>query len=65
MVSEITLIYNFLMLKMFCIDNLPKALALFQVNDGSRLKVDDFLQNYQLYLNIVHKLVGLHYLHNE
>lgn len=35
-------------------DNLTKTLAEFGVSNGSRLMADDFLQNYQLVLNIVH-----------
>ncbi|XP_032219123.1 SUMO-activating enzyme subunit 2 [Nematostella vectensis] len=36
-------------------DNLPKALAEFNIINGSRLKADDFLQNYELVINIKHR----------
>lgn len=36
-------------------DNLPRRLAEFGVADGCRLKCDDFLQNYQLILDLVHR----------
>lgn len=36
-------------------DNLPRTLSEFGIASGTRLKVDDFLQNYQLVLNIVHR----------
>lgn len=35
-------------------ENLPRTMAEFGINDGSRLKVDDFLQNYQLIINIIY-----------
>ncbi|XP_011402782.1 PREDICTED: SUMO-activating enzyme subunit 2-like [Amphimedon queenslandica] len=35
-------------------DNLPKFLGEFNISGASRLKVDDFLQNYQLILNLFH-----------
>ena len=35
--------------------NLPKCLAEFGVKDGTRLTADDFLQNYTLVLNIIHR----------
>lgn len=35
-------------------DNLPKFLGEFNIGGASRLKVDDFLQNYQLILNLFH-----------
>lgn len=35
-------------------ENLPRRLAEFGVGDGSRLKCDDFLQNYQLVLAVMH-----------
>ena len=38
----------------FLADNLPLALCHFGVTGGSRLKADDFLQNYQLVLSIHH-----------
>lgn len=37
------------------VDNLPLALRHFGVVGGSRLKADDFLQNYQLVLMIQHR----------
>ena len=36
-------------------------MAEFGINDGSRLKVDDFLQNYQLIINIIHRSVDHHF----
>ena len=36
-------------------ENLPKTLSEFHVGNSARLKADDFLQNYQLVLNIKHK----------
>ncbi|XP_068697118.1 SUMO-activating enzyme subunit 2-like [Montipora foliosa] len=36
-------------------ENLPKTLSEFQVVNSTRLKADDFLQNYQLVLNIKHR----------
>ena len=41
-------------------DNLPKCLAVFGVRDGTRLLVDDFLQNYKLILNIVHRYMYMY-----
>lgn len=38
-------------------ENLPRRLAEFGVSDGCRLKCDDFLQNYQLVVVIMHRLV--------
>lgn len=35
-------------------DNLPKRLSEFGVGDSSRLKCDDFQQNFQLVLQLVH-----------
>lgn len=35
-------------------DNLPKMLTEFHVKDGSRLKCDDFLQVYNINVNLVH-----------
>ena len=37
------------------VDNLPRTLSEFGVGSGSRLRTDDFLQNYQLVLNITHR----------
>jgi len=39
-------------------ENLPKALSEFHVGNSTRLKADDFLQNYQLVLNIKHRYGG-------
>ena len=39
------------------VDNLPRTLSEFGVDSGSRLRTDDFLQNYQLVLNITHRQV--------
>lgn len=36
-------------------ENLPKTLSEFHVGNSSRLTADDFLQNYQLVLNIQHR----------
>ncbi|XP_067055754.1 SUMO-activating enzyme subunit 2-like [Acropora muricata] len=36
-------------------ENLPKTLSEFHVGNSARLKADDFLQNYQLVLNIRHR----------
>ncbi|PFX22234.1 SUMO-activating enzyme subunit 2-like [Stylophora pistillata] len=36
-------------------ENLPKTLREFHVGNSARLKADDFLQNYQLILNVVHR----------
>ena len=36
-------------------ENLPKMLSEFGVCNGSRLQADDFLQNYQLVVNITHR----------
>jgi len=36
-------------------ENLPKTLSEFHVGNSTRLKADDFLQNYQLVLNIKHR----------
>ncbi|KAM7425991.1 E1 ubiquitin-activating protein uba2 [Porites harrisoni] len=36
-------------------ENLPKTLSEFIVGNSARLKADDFLQNYQLVLNVKHK----------
>lgn len=42
----------------FCfVENLPKTLSEFHVSNSARLKADDFLQNYQLILNIIHRYV--------
>ena len=37
------------------VDNLPRTLSEFGVGSGSRLRTDDFRQNYQLVLNITHR----------
>ena len=42
---------------LFSVDNLPRTLSEFGVGSGSRLRTDDFLQNYQLVLNITHRQV--------
>ena len=42
---------------LFSADNLPRTLSEFGVGSGSRLRTDDFLQNYQLVLNITHRQV--------
>nr|XP_058972734.1 short transient receptor potential channel 4-associated protein-like [Pocillopora verrucosa] len=36
-------------------ENLPKTLREFHVGNSARLKADDFLQSYQLILNVVHR----------
>lgn len=36
-------------------DNLTKTLGYFGVTSGTRLSVDDFLQNYKLVITIVHR----------
>jgi ubiquitin-like 1-activating enzyme E1 B len=36
-------------------ENLPHILCDFGIVHGTRLKADDFLQNYQLIVNIVHR----------
>lgn len=41
----------------YCAENLPKMLSEFGVCNGTRLKADDFLQNYQLVINITHRCV--------
>ena len=41
----------------FFVENLPKTLSEFHVGNSARLKADDFLQNYQLVLNIQHRSV--------
>jgi ubiquitin-like 1-activating enzyme E1 B len=40
-------------------ENLPHILCDFGIVHGTRLKADDFLQNYQLIVNIVHSSEGL------
>ena len=37
------------------LENLPKTLREFHVGNIARLKADDFLQSYQLILNVVHR----------
>lgn len=37
------------------LENLPKTLREFHVGNSARLKADDFLQSYQLILNVVHR----------
>ena len=37
-------------------ENLPHPLSVFGIKNGTRLKTDDFLQNYQLCLTIIHRL---------
>ncbi len=43
-------------------DNLPRRLAEFGVCDGSRLKCDDFLQNYELIFSISHRYSSFLYM---
>ena len=42
-------------LLLYYTDNLPKHLCEFYITNCTRLKVDDFLQNYSLVLNIIHR----------
>ena len=45
----------------FClIENNDKPLSVFKVTNGIRLKVDDFVQNYELVITIRQRLVRLH-----
>ena len=39
------------------LDNLPKYLSEFGIKDGTRLTADDFLQNYTLIINIIHRYI--------
>lgn len=41
------------------VENLPKRLSEFGVGDGSRLKCDDFQQNFQLVLQLVHRYMDM------
>lgn len=36
-------------------ENLSKCLAEFGIKDGTRLTADDFLQNYTLIINVIHR----------
>ena len=51
----LTFVTLVLMFVTLVVDNLPLSLHQFGVVGGSRLKADDFLQNYQLVLMIQHR----------